>query len=424
MKLINKIAALRNKPMLISPEACQQFFSTIERLQAGKVDKNANLMEFLFGIEEKQNPATQDGVVVIPVMGVLTNRSWWGDNYMDIAAQLNMAVSDSSVRHIVLDIDSNGGEVDGAFDLGEAIYNARGEKPITAIVADNANSAAYLIASAANEVVLGKTGEVGSVGVVATHVDYSGFLKKEGIVYTHVFAGEHKVDASSIKPLSDDAKERIQDEVNTLYAMFTEAVARYRGLSVDAVVATQASIYMGQKAIDIGFADTLASYEETMSKITQSLTKPAKSSTQGDVTMTTETVVENQVTTKPAANHDEMALIVEACDKSGVSYLAAGFIRSEASMEQVQERLAEVKKIRTACGLAHAADQSDSFIKQGMKLEEVQQKLLNRMANADDKTRIDSTSTPDQLYTDNKDKMIGKGWDKAFSKVGAKIKAA
>lgn len=427
MTILDKLLDMGRSPMLMAPERCQQFFTAIERLQAGKIEKRTDIMAFLFGHHEEEKHA-REGVAVISVMGTLTHRKWWTNNYLDIGERVKVAIEDASIKHIILDIDSHGGVADGVFDLAETLFNARREKPITAIVADNANSAAYLIASAANEIVVSQTSDVGSVGVVATHTDYSGFFKKEGIVHTHVFAGEHKVDGSPYNPLSDEMKAQLQEEVDLLYSMFTEAVARYRGLSVDTVVETQAQIYTGQQAIDIGFADTLAPYDAAMSKVLASVNSSI--STPGVKNMSTEPKQQETEAPKPAANADEMALIADACDKAGAGYLTAGFIRDSASMEQVQSRLEEVEKIRTACKLPVGVDDkaakklSDTYIRQGLSLEEVQGRLLDRLANNDEETLIDSTSKPDQKSLDNNTKGIADRWDRSFKKTGATLKAS
>jgi ClpP class serine protease len=120
-------------------------------------------------------------IQVIPVYGALSHRStgllsWlFGDvmTYESIRRDFQAALTNSEVGSILFDIDSHGGEVAGVFDLADDIYKARGSKPILAIANENALSAAYLIASAADEIYLSRTADVGSIGVTAVHCDYS-----------------------------------------------------------------------------------------------------------------------------------------------------------------------------------------------------------------------------------------------------------
>jgi ClpP class serine protease len=62
-----------------------------------------------------------------------------------------------------------------------------------------------------------RTGEVGSIGVVAVHIDESGADEKAGLAWTFVFAGECKIDGNAHEPLSDRARATIQADVDRLY---------------------------------------------------------------------------------------------------------------------------------------------------------------------------------------------------------------
>ena len=140
-------------------------------------------------------------------------------------------MADEDVSQIILNIDSPGGEVAGAFDLADLIYQARGTKPILAIANESALSAAYLIASAADKVYLTRTASVGSVGVMALHVDQSKAEEKIGLKYTAIYAGARKNDFSPHCPLSDEAFAAATEKVNATYDLFVKTVARNRGIS-------------------------------------------------------------------------------------------------------------------------------------------------------------------------------------------------
>lgn len=217
----------------------------------------------------------EGGVAIVPVIGSLVQRSDWMaeasgmTSYAKIERMLAGALGDSRVREIVLELDSPGGEVAGAFDLADRIYAARGEKPITAISSEAAFSAAYLIASAAKTIVLPRTGMVGSIGVVAAHIDNSKALEKRGQAVTFVYAGEKKVDGNPFEPLSDRARADWQREIDALYSMFVETVARNRGVDPEAVRATQAGVFMGEAAIAAGLADRVATFADELGAAVQ-----------------------------------------------------------------------------------------------------------------------------------------------------------
>lgn len=122
-------------------------------------------------------PAAQQGIRIIPVHGTLVRRTLGLEatsgltSYADIAARLDAAVADPQVQGILLDIDSPGGEAGGVFELAERIRAATAVKPVWAHANDAAYSAAYAIASAASRLTLSQTAGVGSIGVIALHVD-------------------------------------------------------------------------------------------------------------------------------------------------------------------------------------------------------------------------------------------------------------
>jgi signal peptide peptidase SppA len=176
-------------------------------------------------------------VALIPVLGVICNRAnlvsdisaGGGTSVEKLTAQFRQAVSDPDVTAIVLDVDSSGGSVDGIFELADEIYAARGRKKIIAVANTLAASAAYAIAAAASELVVAPSGQVGSIGVFASHEDHSKELEREGVKITQVSAGKYKTEGSSIEPLSDSARAELQAKVDDFYRMFVRAVATCRG---------------------------------------------------------------------------------------------------------------------------------------------------------------------------------------------------
>jgi ClpP class serine protease len=97
-------------------------------------------------------------------------------------------VADDNVRAIVLNIDSPGGSIFGTEELFNKIMAARGSKPITAVVNSVAASAAFWIASAADEIVITPGGMIGSVGVYMVHTDLSAAIAEDGVKETFISA--------------------------------------------------------------------------------------------------------------------------------------------------------------------------------------------------------------------------------------------
>jgi signal peptide peptidase SppA len=200
---------------------------------------------------------------IIAIEGTLVHKGKWlgansGDtSYEGLQAQVQRARRDPSVRSVVFEVDSYGGEVAGAFDTAEMIAQLSAEKPTLAILTDFAFSAGYLLASAARQVVLPETGGAGSIGVIAMHADFSAQLEKKGVKVTLITSGAHKADGHSAAPISDAVLARVQTGVDATRDLFAGAVGKYRGarLSKQAVLATEALTYRGDEAVAAGLAD-------------------------------------------------------------------------------------------------------------------------------------------------------------------------
>ncbi len=258
------ITDLLDKPLLMEPNRAQSFLRQLT--SAMSADSSGKDLSTLLGAGSSES-ASSDHIEIIRIAGILTNRISWTANYREIGSMIQAAADDPAVDHIVLDIESPGGEAGGVFDLSDLIYSLRDKKPITAIAGEYAFSAAYAIASAAHEVIVSRTAEVGSVGVVMMHRDLSEAHSKAGINVSLIHAGAHKVDGNPFQKLPKSVQDRWQHEVNDIYNIFVETVARNRGLSSQAVRKTEALTYAGHKAVTAGLADRVESHQTTISKI-------------------------------------------------------------------------------------------------------------------------------------------------------------
>nr|DAQ51540.1 MAG TPA: hypothetical protein [Caudoviricetes sp.] len=215
------------------------------------------------GRESKRDPGYDNvaGVAVIPVCGTLVQklgslRPYSGmTGYDGIRQAFLTALADPEVNGICLDIDSPGGEVAGCFDLVDEIYNARGAKPIHAILTENAYSAAYAIASAADYISVPRTGGVGSVGVITMHLDWTQRIKEDGLKVTIITFGSRKAEGSPLRELSEEAFNAIQQDINAMGELFVNTVARNRGISAKIIKSTQAACFMAADGVELGLAD-------------------------------------------------------------------------------------------------------------------------------------------------------------------------
>jgi capsid assembly protease len=308
-------------------------------------------------------------IAIIPIHGTLVRRTSGLEaesglaSYTGIAAQLDAALASPEVAAILLDIDSPGGESGGVFDLADRIRAASQVKPVWAVANDMAFSAAYALASAATRVFVARTGGVGSIGVIAMHVDQSVKDAKDGVRYTAVFAGERKNDLNPHEPISDEAHAVLKAEVDRVYDLFVETVARHRGLDADAVRATEAGLFFGSNAVAAGLADAVGGFDDALTQLTQSLsplpTQVAPASQAGflrnhqmesSMNDRTNPAAADRPLADPAGSPSQSATttamtvadaveIAQTCTLAGRTDLIAGFLEANDSPAKVRSQL-------------------------------------------------------------------------------------
>jgi signal peptide peptidase SppA len=189
--------------------------------------------------------------------------------------QFDELVKDPEIGAIIIDVDSPGGQATGVEELSSKIYEARGKKPVIAVANHIMASAAYWIGTAADEIVITPSGEVGSIGAFAAHWDESKALEMEGLKLTLISEGKYKIEGNPYEPLTEEAHSAIQGSVREAYDMFVRAVARNRGKSVDEVRNGfgEGRVVSARQAINLGMADHIGTLEETTKKLQRRLFK-------------------------------------------------------------------------------------------------------------------------------------------------------
>ena len=130
-------------------------------------------------------------VAVVPVIGTLTKKTYLfacGATYDQVRKGIEAALADHSVKGILLKIDSPGGTVDGCKETADYIHSVRGEKPIRAYADGEICSAAYWLASQCDEIAAPETAQVGSIGVLTVHEDWSKADEEWGVKRTFLTA--------------------------------------------------------------------------------------------------------------------------------------------------------------------------------------------------------------------------------------------
>lgn len=372
---------LFNTPLLLHPQKLDAIIAGLGQrllgtdglqINAAAISPRAVLPAEMFttrkGERTERGYRVTEGVAVISAMGGLVHRTRLEADsslligYNDLAADMEDALAKSEVHAIALVMDSPGGEVSGAFELAERIYAARGSKPIVAVADGMAASAAYLAASAADEVVLSATSYVGSIGVVMRHVDFSRALANEGISVSHIFAGDHKVDANPYQPLPDAVRASLQADIEGLYQMFIQAVAQHRGMTEQAVRDTRAAVYRGVAAVAARLADRIGTADAVIAELAarRARSYPAGAGLSSQPKGISMTHTSTETTAAAAAAPTNAAATTTAAAPAQAAVAAP----SQASLEQARAEGAAAERARVAAILGHANASANPAITQ------------------------------------------------------------
>jgi ClpP class serine protease len=209
----------------------------------------------------------EDGVAIIDIAGVITPRAsilsmlFGGMDLQTIQYEMDSALADSSVKKIMLNIDSPGGAVAGVSEMADRIFAARSIKPIEAFVSGMGASAAYWLAAAASRIVVSDTAMVGSIGVVGIAIDDRVRQGMQGITIHEIVsstAPKKRPDLST-----PEGRAVMQNGVDSLASVFTAKVATYRRVSENKVISDfgQGGVLVGIAAVRAGMADGIGTFE-------------------------------------------------------------------------------------------------------------------------------------------------------------------
>jgi signal peptide peptidase SppA len=211
-----------------------------------------------------RKPAKAEGnTAVISIAGVL----WFGATDFEqkvfgavdpraIEADIDAALASSAVSRIELNIDSPGGTVSGISSLAAKVKTAGKVKPVGAkCISGMCCSAAYWVACAASSIVVSRDSDIGSIGVYQPLVDSSKFYELSGIKIDLVKSGKLKGAGYPGTPITDEYRQIVQGEVDTIFGWFKDAVKASRPRVKDGDM--QGQSFLGEEAVKRGLADQI-----------------------------------------------------------------------------------------------------------------------------------------------------------------------
>ena len=170
---------------------------------------------------------------------------------------------DSSVRAVIVSIDSPGGSVAGGESLRGALLRVAGTKPVVAVMRGTAASAGYMVALPAARIFARDATLTGSIGVILQTGEVSGLLGRLGVTAEAITSGPLKDQPSFTRPLTPQGREYLNGLVGDMYEQFVAMVAEARRMD-PAQVRTLADgrAYTGQQAQRLGLVDEIGGEAE------------------------------------------------------------------------------------------------------------------------------------------------------------------
>ena len=282
--------ALVNRPWAVTAERFRAMLEMARHMTpAASAEPSAALAQRRAALTA-ENRTGSPRIAVLSLFGLLAQRmnpmDFGGDTSLEVfGAVFKQALAAPYIESIVIEVDSPGGCVFGVEELAAMIFAARGKKRIVAIANTAAAAAAYWIGSAASELSCAPSGQVGSIGIVAVHEDWSRAEDAAGVGVTLISAGKYKTEGNEHEPLSDAARAALQDRVGKYYGMFVRAVATQRGVGQADVIEGfgEGRVVGAADALKLGMVDGVETMDELLTRLaTTPATAPTTRAAAGD----------------------------------------------------------------------------------------------------------------------------------------------
>lgn len=231
----------------------------------------ASIMAGEYGAEHDGGKAIQgEALSIIPLKGIITqDGSPWGTGARQFGAWMDEAADDKQTRAIIIDANSPGGSVFGIEEATEKVRAAAEKKPVIAVASGMMDSACYWLCSGARKIVASPSADIGSIGVIIAHTDFSESDRQVGVKTTFVTSAKYKAEGNASGPLDDKALGHMQSRVDAYHRSFVDDIGKGRGLSVAAVNSGygEGRSFGAAEAKDRGMVDQIASLDTVIHRL-------------------------------------------------------------------------------------------------------------------------------------------------------------
>jgi len=314
---ISAFDACRRDPWAIMPESLENILTiTHKHLTGDDIDLDAVSAKLGRPLENTRTVEVRDGVAVIPVSGPIFRMASLfteisgATSIETLSTDFAEALDNPSVKSIVFDVDSPGGQVAGVQEFAAMIYEARGRKPMATYCGDLMASAALWIGTATGNVIAAHTARIGSIGVVASFDDNREAKRAVGVREFKFISS--KSPRKQPDPATKEGAKDIQSMVDQLADIFIADIARNRGVGVDTVESSfgQGSVMLAEQAHSVGLIDGISTFEGVISDFAHTQTARASEGIEAGETKNKEKS-QMEETTKVEPKAEPKALVID-----------------------------------------------------------------------------------------------------------------
>src|ERR1700690_3913144 len=191
-----------------------------------------------------------------------------------VVGQLKKFGDDSSIKGIIIHVNSPGGGVAASEEIYREVKRIRTEKKKRVVVSIETvgASGAYYVASASDKIYADQGSIVGSIGVIAEWMNYGDLLKWAKLKSVVLKTGEFKDTGNPARDLTPAEQEYMQSLIDNMFGQFIQAVADGRGLKYDDVKSiANGKVWTGQEALSMKLIDNIGDFQAVVKDTAKSV---------------------------------------------------------------------------------------------------------------------------------------------------------
>lgn len=221
-----------------------------------------------------QGTDTENRILVLPIKGVLATENAKMLQEGSVVNKLDAALTDPTIKGILLEVDSPGGTVYESARIWEKIQEIQEETDIQIYTSMGtvAASGGYYVAASSDKIFAAEETMTGSIGVISDYVNIRELEEKLGIKHEIIKSGEHKDIGSMNREMTEEEREINQTQVDEFFEKFVDVIVQGRGMSEEKVYnLADGQVYTGKQALENGLIDEIGYYEEALTSMIEDM---------------------------------------------------------------------------------------------------------------------------------------------------------